>query len=787
MGALPLVGIPDRIIYMKTVLPFLLLGAAAIAETDPYANYVKLSRVDTSTTSSWNAKGGWSDGSAPSPAKNYLVEEGALLFRKHVAGGDSWNGGQLAIRGTLYVQITVDYANAPTIDDLVLLGGSEVTFPTYGCLRGTTTVAGTIENPARFTYPRTASTSNVSLRNTFAGAADSAVSFYRPLQTDAGAAVAYGSAFTVQAQTFHGYPGTVIVTGPNTLFYPEKNVALDLGGTLRVEDGATVRLYGNGDKSGHENMTAAGIDLHEGTAIANYDVASGELWPVMGLSGRMCVGDDALFVVTNFPQAAIVGITPANPIPVKLKVAHLTGDAAADFTWSDRAGLRIGNARSACPDPGWQVLTETVSGGVDVVLAYTNFVTVVDSSVAQLFAPGNEGAWSDPSKLHSGTTSHFCCNILTLRNDVNLPGATLSITNYCLFTGGSGLAMRQVNLLSGRSISVYDGDDVRTISGGCLNIYQGPSTRDASLVVFQGRTFNLLSEVCGGCPLTVKNQESKTQNECKGTLNLYGISTNFHGRLTVQNNPSSDGKIVRHALTTYLNDARNWGGDYAAAGSGFDAVTLRGFPKVILTNSVAFAGLTRNVFVDEGVTFDVWGGRTLTFGNQLTFNGCLCKTGGGTLDLAGTALFYADGETTSNPVEGRNLLQIESGALRVSSRGACDGLAVSFAQGSKLLVPADSECGLYDVKCDTPLTVGTDDGRLPVEIEFGGGLPEGDVEVVICTLNATAAAGIGTETFDVRKVSASVRCKGVEKRTNADGSVSYVATVGKSGMAVIIR
>ena len=58
---------------------------------------------------------------------------------------------------------------------------------------------------------------------------------------------------------------------------------------------------------------------------------------------------------------------------------------------------------------------------------------------------------------------------------------------------------------------------------------------------------------------------------------------------------------------------------------------------------------------------------------------------------------------------------------------------------------------------------------------------------MICTLNATAAAGIGTETFDVRKVSASVRCKGVEKRTNADGSVSYVATVGKSGIVVIVR
>ena len=106
-----------------------LLSTMGLADGDPYAGYVKLTRKDTSANSSWNAAGGWSDGLAPGATNDYYVAPGALLWRAQdkTDAGRTWNGGRLVLAGTFHSGVSEGDRYGPLIPDLVLLGGREHT------------------------------------------------------------------------------------------------------------------------------------------------------------------------------------------------------------------------------------------------------------------------------------------------------------------------------------------------------------------------------------------------------------------------------------------------------------------------------------------------------------------------------------------------------------------------------------------------------------------------------------------------------------------------------------
>jgi hypothetical protein len=128
-----------------------------------------------------------------------------------------------------------------------------------------------------------------------------------------------------------------------------------------------------------------------------------------------------------------------------------------------------------------------------------------------------------------------------------------------------------------------------------------------------------------------------------------------------------------------------------------------------------------------------------------------------------------------------------AGDLKISSKLAADGLSVKFEEGTKLVIPADSEAGYYNVKCSDPLIVNTNDGKLPVQVEFPADAVVGNVEVPICTFNAEAAAKIPVSLFTLVRPSNGCAVKSFEKKTLEDGNISYVATVGTVGTQIIVR
>jgi hypothetical protein len=104
------------------------------------------------------------------------------------------------------------------------------------------------------------------------------------------------------------------------------------------------------------------------------------------------------------------------------------------------------------------------------------------------------------------------------------------------------------------------------------------------------------------------------------------------------------------------------------------------------------------------------------------------------------------------------------------------------------LIPAQTEAGYYNIKWNAPLTINTNNGKLPVVVEgLEADAARKNITVSICTFNATAAANISEDVFDVSTDTDDLRLKSLQKVSNEDGSVSYIATFGQYGSRIILR
>ena len=220
--------------------------------------------------------------------------------------------------------------------------------------------------------------------------------------------------------------------------------------------------------------------------------------------------------------------------------------------------------------------------------------------------------------------------------------------------------------------------------------------------------------------------------------------------------------------------------------SPFNAIEFSNFPMLCVNGDADFSDETRGIHVLGGAKFDVDAGKTLRLANPVTYSGALLKTGEGVLELAGTARFI-DGKADTEPVVETNVLQIAAGALKVSSKTAADGLAISFTSERRLIVPSDSAGGLYDVKWDAPIATEEADGKVRVVVELAAAdASKSRLEVPICTVNPTAAATLPVDKFVVARPGNGLKCIGVEKRS-ADGNVAYVATFVHQGLKILFK
>jgi hypothetical protein len=324
----------------------------------------------------------------------------------------------------------------------------------------------------------------------------------------------------------------------------------------------------------------------------------------------------------------------------------------------------------------------------------------------------------------------------------------------------------------------WSGNEERTVKADKVYVHKNSEIASSTPYVIVNADFY------GDANLTLRNND-----DGYGKIRLDKENTNFTGRVIVtQQGPNADKtNITPYKGTLYVSNALNLGGKYYG-NDNYRAITFSKYPVIRVQKTTAFNEATRGILIQQGVRLYTDGTKcTLTLSNQVTYAGIVEKVGNGTLDLAGTARFI-DGNADTLPVAETNVLNVSNGKLRISSKLAADGLDIRFAQGTKLLIPAQTEAGYYNIKWNAPLTINTNNGKLPVVVEgLEADAARKNITVSICTFNATAAANISEDVFDVSTDTDDLRLKSLQKVSNEDGSVSYIATFGQYGSRIILR
>ena len=317
----------------------------ALADDDPYADYVKLTRKDGSKTSSWNDVGGWSDGQAPTNTKNYYVSGTLYRNANTTATNRFWNGGQLVIAGTFTSNVSQGDKHAPYIADLVLLPGSLLHTPCYGplymspydtSLYGTVTVKGTAANPSKITQSYNGSWTGTgfrshSFRARFLGTADSYLTFTRPFISGS-TAIDHGFFCRIRTVAFADYPGTFKVFGGNTIVKSDEDyLAVKWPNTaIVVEDDADFFLYYGNAKSLDDsttNATMRSFSLNGAKIFYNYNSAIKSPYPILNVTEHFSVEEGSAVGINALVGTIVTGISPENPDGISSqRIAHLTGD-----------------------------------------------------------------------------------------------------------------------------------------------------------------------------------------------------------------------------------------------------------------------------------------------------------------------------------------------------------------------------------------------------------------------------------------------------------------------------
>ena len=803
--------------YGEGMLSFPLVALAfaysfnvAFADTPDYSTYMQLTASDTvddkAATTSWQSALHWSDNAAPSSDKNYYVPAGRILVHAHTkdnAVANTWNGGQLAIAGIFHAYVSIGNNNGCLVPDLVLLPGSEVRtdcyapFYIYNSTTSRVTVAGTMENPAVISqhYYNSDKERSHSIYANFVGTSSSALVYTRPAVNYKGRSLGNSLNFYLSLHDFpfKDYGGTLILRGSNSYVKLAEARTFNWPNTaLRIEDGAVLApYYGGTFNDNTKNMYLRSLALEEGQLNFNRNSSPNVLFPVVNVTEGFSFGEGAVIVVPSSVGSYIPYRTPeGSPNGGRMfRVANLSGTAAANLPDLSKVKLCYDSDMVDIIGGVGLQFYDGENGSKDLYIASSGVVAMTNANIETTsgdkiqygaFQSGHAGDWTNLETPPSDSTLYYLARQrLCFFQNTELPNATLTIDANSSWKAGSRLTFKEFNLLTGRSFGLWSSNSQRTLTADRVSILKRvAAAENAVIYVFASLTLNVNADLCGNGDLLLRNNSNQA-----GTVALSHVNTNFHGRLTIR---QKDDTTTKYLFTAVLNDARNFGGAYTMSTNTYDAITFDFFPKLSVMNDVAFTEPTRNMLITKGAQFTVNPGKTLTLANQVTFAGELVKAGAGTLELAGTTRFI-DGKATTAPVATTNVLTVSAGALKVSSKTAADGLAVSFAEGTRLIVPSDSSDGYYNVKWDVPLTINTTSGKLPVEIEPTGSEGLDNITVPICTLSATAAADIPETAFTVKKMANGFRLKSMEKRVNGDGSVTYLATLGMTGTQIIFR
>ena len=648
----------------------------------------------------------WSDGSAIGAGKNYFAHTTT------VAGGGTGNTpATLTIPGQagdifVYSGGTHSFRNTTTLDfgarRIVVRNGAKIVhYSSWMTAKmNALEVQATASSP--FIYSAnigSASKSNIQF-GTLKGESD-AVMLVQPDNTIS------GSHIENMVGDASGYFGKVEVNGNGKLstagavYYLMLNCPL-FGGTVEAGNRGGVR-----PGTSVSSLSLRALSLQSGGVWE----PGAKTWTI----GDLCVADGA----------AISGVTASTRIVVTNAISRGTAPVTFDF---GGASLFSYGTNTSVTKPAETNVLLTLASGVAASLDDFAVVNVGTGSYGiphwrLELIPGENGStvlalvhdpvviatgsgltpssttWSDDRAVHGG--AEYYAKWYSFSPDVAgkgeyvFPGSGLTtigsvtpwcegtvITNLVLPVRKSGEDAVRLNFYASGLPAGHD--RLQYIAGGKVTV---PAHSDATAVaVFQGylnNYFRLDSSLEGDGNIVIRVAPGVSDPHFRAGFT--GLNTNYTGKISVTGD-----------VSFHLWDARNVGGPLGAfAWNGF---TIANGSCVVVTNDLLFdASLNRGVSIVAQGRLNVAVGATLTLATPVTYAGQLIKEGEGVLALAARPCFI-DGDEATAPVAGTNALHVASGALKVAGAQALNGLAVTFAEGTELHVPAatvDADLAAY--------------------------------------------------------------------------------------------
>ena len=498
----------------------------------------------------------------------------------------------------------------------------------------------------------------------------------------------------------------------------------------------------------------------------------------------------------------VVGLSSL-PTNDSITVFRLSGAAATEARASLNLNKLVFDPKLIVGDlPGnpHAVFVDNGDGTTDIRMVWDPMKHMIVSNASydyahSAFNPVNASYWADgeiPSPSYNGTVFAHGTIMWVQWSDQSYPNMNVllwprkasngSVANADFRPHVTGLTLKGLYILGSAGISTY--------SGGTPTALHFPivfkNTKDLETMYFYLRDNRILKLYEPFNSDYDVFTQIDNDNGNMGMLEMIAPNTNFHGRVTVK----SGQKLTKMRLI--LHDGLNLGGPYTRDdGYGWKAFEIENYMIVSNDQNIVFNDPTRGLYVKMGGTIETPEGKSFQIDVPVTYGGELRKMGPGTLVLGGPAQFASSDyfwdssrdKLVTTPVEGSNVLSIVQGSLCITSSNAVDGVAVSMAEGTKLVLNPDlgaaaKEFGALSRK---PGSSFESDG--PITVEFADGYRPADLRVE-CGILTVPADRVGDYRFNYPE-QLQGRPVTFAQRANADGTVTfYLSVAGKTGMCI---
>ena len=757
------------------------------AETQQSDCDVYMVTQDDGQFSSFTRGGHWSDGESPEETgsnKTYFIPSGKQLIA-YPSTDMTFGGKMIACAGKVLQRVGSN--KIVTWPELRMLSGSLYEWEATSKIAGKVVIEADVGTPTTFIRP--SSSNRYDLNATFESASSTGASF--------GTSASSFQIFNVNGDwsNFHG--SAIIET--NLEFIIKVN-PMTIPGRIVVKNGGW--FYNNENTWGWTTLGA--LELQDGAKITIRMFGTNLSAPVTILD-EIVVGNNVTLAWDNTSPSGVDDLSKST----KIKLFKLSAAAAARNP--DFSGLKL-PAYSAGPMIGpYPVGTVVVEDDPDVTggKIVSALYDISEGKTVYTMKKANGTANAAQSAFSSGITeSDYWATppgcpgadaegvlyskelILWHRNNQR----EYAFTNMTFVLEPGKNIYNQADSVTMARWILFGGSEVDSYAGGtgklCGPIYLYDHNGEAfELFAFQNTKISVCGDIHGSVDLALAT--SPTHSNPVSKFDLYGDNSDFGGNLSLTSTANasfpkiSDGKY----MTLSITNGNALGGTYVGT-TAWKSFHINCYGKVFVSDSVvSFSEPTRGMFVESGAQFQVTPGAVFEISVPLTLSGEIIKTGTGTLVLGGEARFV-DGNPASDPEEGKNVVMIDEGALKITATNAVNGMAINFSSGTRLALdayptaPGMTETGFVATRWATPLTTTASDGVIPVEINLPSGQStlENELVLPICTVSSGEASNLK---FSLPKYQGLSRI--VEPHTNSDGSVTLLARFEHRGTMLILR